>query len=370
MTCRHFTGRALLVVGLCSTGCATLFSSDKQDLKVRAYPEDALILVDTAERGHGSVTVPLAREKGHTVEIRKDGFERRSVVIAQSINPWFFANILFGPFFWIGMLIDAGSGNINHLSPTELTVNLVPTAATTGSLASARAPSSSPQASSPSSSLSAFDNLAPAGPSIDPTVTRSGTAVGTSSPQGAEPMTSKPNTRANPSEAATTVAADARTSGERPRVGHTMVRNAQREWVWAVMEVATAGKATFERHVLSALTDQIRIYLAERGARVIDRSAQEAAMKELVEEEKKRSYSTCVDSSCQIPLGKALAASHILRSTVARFGKACTTNGELIDLKAEVTIAAGSARGECEEEALLLAAETLAEQLIAGSVRQ
>ena len=124
-----------------------------------------------------------------------------------------------------------------------------------------------------------------------------------------------------------------------------------------------------DKSMLSALTDQIRVFLAARRVKVIDRGAQEAAMKQIVDEEKKKSYGTCVDDSCQIPLGKALAASHILRSSVARFGKACTTNGELIDLRREVTVAAASARSDCSAEQLLDAAERLAEQLIKGSAR-
>jgi hypothetical protein len=35
-----------------------------------------------------------------------------------------------------------------------------------------------------------------------------------------------------------------------------------------------------------------------------------------------------------------------------------------------VTVAAGSSRSDCEEEALLYAAETLAEQLIVGSAKK
>jgi hypothetical protein len=200
-----------------------------------------------------------------------------------------------------------------------------------------------------------------AGPSLDPGVSSSGTGVGRSSAQPPAPAGSTGSTRT------TAAASGAKPPENRPRVARTHVNDAQREWVIAVMTAASSGKSPFDRSMLGALTDQIRVYIAERGARVVDRSTQEAALKGLVEQEKKRSYAACVDSSCQIPLGKALAASHILRSTVAKFGKACATNGELIDLKAEVTVAAGSARSDCSEEDLLYAAESLAEQLIAGS---
>lgn len=137
------------------------------------------------------------------------------------------------------------------------------------------------------------------------------------------------------------------------------------------MNTQVAGRSkALTRDIQSALTDQIRVFLAERGLRVIDRGSQEAALNAIVQDEKAKSYKTCVDESCQIPLGKALAASHIMKSTVAVFGKACTTNGELIDLRSEVTIAAGSARSGCEAEDLLVGAEQLAEELVVSSSRK
>jgi hypothetical protein len=185
-------------------------------------------------------------------------------------------------------------------------------------------------------------------------------ATETGGPKVEDPVTAKP---AGPSG----VSNPSHGSADRPHIAKTMTSGAQREWVVAVMTVGTAGKTNFDKVTLLALTDQVRVFLAERGAKVVDRSQQEAALKGLVDEEKKKSYSACVDSSCQVPLGKALAASHILRSTVAKFGKACATNGELIDLKTEVAVAAGSARTNCAEEDLLYAAESLAEQLVSGS---
>jgi hypothetical protein len=136
--------------------------------------------------------------------------------------------------------------------------------------------------------------------------------------------------------------------------------------VIAVMPSQSSGKSRFEGESLDAFTDQLRVYIAQQGARVIDRGRQEAALKDVVDGEKSKSYAPCVDASCQIPLGKALAATHILRSTVAGFGNTCATSAELIDLRSEVTVSAGSAEGDCSEEALLDAARKLAGQLFKG----
>ncbi|MEL7367916.1 MAG: hypothetical protein AAFN74_03315, partial [Myxococcota bacterium] len=159
-------------------------------------------------------------------------------------------------------------------------------------------------------------------------------------------------------------AAEPTSTRVRASVPSTRASEAQQKWVVAVMTVEHNQQTELDPKILLGLTDQLRVYLGERGIRVVDRGTQEEAMKSVIGDEKKRSYSDCVDSSCQIPLGKALAATHILRSTIARFGKTCSSNAELIDLRAEVTVAAKSQRGECSPEALLDASEVIVEGLI------
>jgi TolB-like protein len=123
--------------------------------------------------------------------------------------------------------------------------------------------------------------------------------------------------------------------------------------VIAVMPVEVAKSATIAESLADGLTDQLRVSLASRGLRVIDRGEQERALAEIIEDEKTRSYDECTDESCQIPLGKALAASHILRTSLSRFGKMCAMTAELIALRESVTVEANTARGSCSEEGLL-----------------
>lgn len=144
---------------------------------------------------------------------------------------------------------------------------------------------------------------------------------------------------------------------------------AQREaWVVAVMNIMDTQAADPEREtdevLLRSLSDQVRIDIARRGVRVVDRGQQERVLAEMVEEAKADSYKECYDTSCQVPLGKALAASHLLRSQIARFGKTCVLSGEMIDLAREVTVAAASVRADCSEEGFLEASESLTTNLI------
>lgn len=137
--------------------------------------------------------------------------------------------------------------------------------------------------------------------------------------------------------------------------------------VIAVMDVEDANAGTdgaVGDALVRNLSDQIRVYVTQQGARTIDRSAQERAFRQQMLEVKNESYEDCYDDACQIELGKALAASHILRSKITKFGRRCVLNGELIDLAAEVTVKAASAQGACEAEGFLEMCEAVARDLM------
>lgn len=345
--CRLAVLAAILVTSAVSTGCATMFSGSDQAIKLKVYPEDATTTVDGEQVTPGDLK--MTREKQHVVEITKPGFETRRIQMKQDLNGWFFANILWGPFFWIGMIVDAMTGSLYELSPSHVTVTL-------DAEGSRPAVASSPPPPPPSSGGITFVTPG-SGPSLDPTVNQRGTGLDKKPGPPPPPTTTAPPPPPPPPP-----------EPDRKRPPRTMANATQVSWVLAVMDSQMQGnQKTFSTATLVALTDQIRVFLASRGMRVIDRSSQERALAEIVAEEKKNSYKTCVDSACQVPLGKALAATHLMRSSVAKFGNACATNGELLDLRSEVTVAAGSARSGCTEEDLLYAAETLAEQLVTGS---
>ena len=136
------------------------------------------------------------------------------------------------------------------------------------------------------------------------------------------------------------------------------------------MDIEAAKDKVLTVAMLRSLADQTRVFLGVRGMKTITKGSMEAAIQQMVQEEKKRSYAACVDAACQIPLGKALAASHILRLGIARFDTTCTMNAELIDLRSEVTVTAATTRADCKTERLLDASERLADQIIRESAER
>jgi len=81
------------------------------------------------------------------------------------------------------------------------------------------------------------------------------------------------------------------------------------------------------------LTQILRVELAAtKKLIIVDKGEQEAQLRILLRAQKEASYSACVDDSCQIPLGKELAANQILRTQLTKFGKKKLITSELVDV--------------------------------------
>ena len=106
----------------------------------------------------------------------------------------------------------------------------------------------------------------------------------------------------------------------------------------AVMSIIDSSNK-FQADDLLNATGMLRGRLsATRRFVVIDKSRQERKLTELMNNNKQDSYKECYDKSCQIPLGQALAADSILRSTITCLGDSCQLSVEIIDLAKEASI--------------------------------
>jgi hypothetical protein len=136
----------------------------------------------------------------------------------------------------------------------------------------------------------------------------------------------------------------------------------------AVMTL-TDRTRTLPTSLVEGLTDALRSRLAQSGKFiVIDKSRQATALKQLVTEQKRESYKECYSSSCQIPLGQALAADSILRTKLTRVGSYYLLIAELVDLAKEAVTNAAQARVRVRpaggrDDRLLVALSSLVRQL-------
>ena len=113
---------------------------------------------------------------------------------------------------------------------------------------------------------------------------------------------------------------------------------------------------------LSNATEYIRgAFVSSNKFIVIAKERQENAM---IKQMKKESYKLCNDKNCQIPLGQALSADTILRTTITFLGGTYTITSELIDLEKEATTKGAKATFAGDEKSLLSALDEIVAQLI------
>ena len=86
-------------------------------------------------------------------------------------------------------------------------------------------------------------------------------------------------------------------------------------------------------------------------------------------QEKKGSHQQCFDESCQIELGKALAAQKTLSTKILRVGKRCAITSSLFDLRSETAEQSALARTDCDEDSLMDAMDRVARQFSGGDYR-
>ena len=133
----------------------------------------------------------------------------------------------------------------------------------------------------------------------------------------------------------------------------------------AVMEFEDlSGKLSPQ--MLSGATEYMRgAFVSTNKYVVIAKERQEKAM---IKEMKKESYKSCNDKNCQIPLGQALSADTILRTTINFFGGFYTITSELIDLAKEATVSGAKQNFDGSERSLVMAIDRIVVQIAGTAV--
>jgi len=101
---------------------------------------------------------------------------------------------------------------------------------------------------------------------------------------------------------------------------------------------------------IDGLTEYLANKVAEGGLfHVVPRSE----IKKRLQKQKKDSFRKCYDQSCQIEIGREIAAQKTLTVTIAPIGSSCVVTAALFDLKKAATDATASSRGKCSADDLV-----------------
>lgn len=129
----------------------------------------------------------------------------------------------------------------------------------------------------------------------------------------------------------------------------------------AVFDVEVRGPK-MSKEVLDRLTDYLGSLMAERGYQVVPRSQ----LRDRLRQEKKGSYQQCYDQSCQIEIGKEMAAQKSLATQVLKIGSKCKVTVTLFDLQRAASQGAGTASGSCGEDGVVDSLEKAVATLLGG----
>ena len=108
------------------------------------------------------------------------------------------------------------------------------------------------------------------------------------------------------------------------------------------------------------LTDYLSTRLGENGRlHIIPRDE----LKKRIQAAKGESHKECFDSSCQIQLGRELAAQYSISSRIARVGNVCLMTASVWDLRMATQVEGVTERNECTAEHLIDAVDNIAAKL-------
>lgn len=104
------------------SSCATVFQGSRKDVSIRSMTQGAKIYVDGELKGEDAITLKLARKTNHSVAVKKDGFETKTVDINKHTQAgWIVWGILFN---LPEMIVDAITGAWNGFDKENITVDL------------------------------------------------------------------------------------------------------------------------------------------------------------------------------------------------------------------------------------------------------
>lgn len=133
----------------------------------------------------------------------------------------------------------------------------------------------------------------------------------------------------------------------------------------AVFDVETRG-ARLSSALRARLSDYLTAQVAASGAfQVVPRDR----LQKRLRKQKRVSYKRCYDQSCQIEIGRELAAQKSLSTMIVKLGSKCSITSVLYDLRRSTSEGGATASGGCSEDALAETLEAMVRKLAARQAR-
>ncbi|MBS1903758.1 MAG: hypothetical protein JSS75_08655 [Bacteroidetes bacterium] len=121
-------GKSVVAVGLialCSavTGCGMLLASKYDTVTVSVTPDSSKVFANGQFLGYSPVRAELAPRERQVIEVRHDGFEPQTLIMATDIHPlWLTADVILTA--GLGAIFDATSGGWNKFRAPHIVMDL------------------------------------------------------------------------------------------------------------------------------------------------------------------------------------------------------------------------------------------------------
>jgi hypothetical protein len=136
--------------------------------------------------------------------------------------------------------------------------------------------------------------------------------------------------------------------------------------VVAVFDVEVQ-RVKLQRDAIAALSDYLATQIAETGAyQIVPRDE----LKKRLSTQKEASYKSCYAESCQIEVGKELAAEKSVAARILKLGSSCKITVTLYDLRTSTSERAVTETGGCDEDAIVASLEKSVKDLVPKGAAQ
>jgi hypothetical protein len=100
-----------------STGCASILKGSRETIDITSDPSGARVQINGIDVGSTPISAKVNGTDDQLIQVRKEGFESRSMLISSSVGAgWVIADVLCG--FW-PIIIDAITGDWKSLDRTD-----------------------------------------------------------------------------------------------------------------------------------------------------------------------------------------------------------------------------------------------------------
>jgi hypothetical protein len=114
---RTYAAVLLLAMGLMATGCSTIMNGTHRDVAITSDPGNVRVTIDGESKGTTPLVASLWRGGAHVIKFERDGYEPIEQSITRDFyDEWVGWNAIFGPFVFVGLLVDSGTGAMYDLS--------------------------------------------------------------------------------------------------------------------------------------------------------------------------------------------------------------------------------------------------------------